>query len=109
MDKDLDGVDPYDPNLPLFMKQKIFIECQRNFFYYIREVIRIQSQGGPYVPYELNRGNLALNFCFTLNLNIYQEQPRQTGKTVGAEAWYSWVYNFGSRNANMVFLNKKHM
>lgn len=108
MDKDLDGVDPYDPTLPLFMKQKIFIECQRNFFYYIREVIRIQSQGGPYVPYELNRGNLALNFCFTLNLNIYQEQPRQTGKTVGAEAWYSWVYNFGSRNANMVFLNKKH-
>lgn len=106
-DKDLANVDPYDPKLPLFMKQKIFIECQRNFFYYIREVVRVQSQGGPYVRYKLDRGNLALNFCFTLSLNVYHEQPRQTGKTVGCEVWYSWVYNFGSRNANMVFLNKK--
>ena len=107
-DQDLANVDPYDPNLPIYLKQKVFIECQRNFFYYIREVVRVQSQGGPYVRYKLDRGNLALNFCLTLNLNIYQEQPRQTGKTVGTEVWFSWVYNFGSRNANMVFLNKKH-
>lgn len=107
-DPELATVDPYDPNLTTRMKQKIFVECQRNFFYYIREVVRIQSQGGPYVRYKLDRGNLALNFCFTLNLNVYEEQPRQTGKTVGTETWYSWVYNFGSRNANMIFLNKKH-
>lgn len=107
-DQDLLNIDPYDPNLPVFMKQKIFIECQRNYWYYVREVVRVQSQGGPYVRYKLDRGNLALNFCFTLNLNIYMEQPRQTGKTVGTEVWYSWVYNFGSRNANMIFLNKKH-
>lgn len=107
-DKDLAGVDPYDQSLPTYMKQKIFLECQRNFWYYVREVVRVQSQGGPYVRYRLDRGNLALNFCFTLNLNIYEEQPRQTGKTVGTNVWFSWVYNFGSRNANMIFLNKKH-
>lgn len=108
LDKDLANIDPRDPNLSPLMKRKIFIECQRNCFYYVREVVRIQSQGGPYVPFKLDRGNLALLFCFSLNLNIYQEQPRQTGKTVGCETWYSWVYNFGSRNANMIFLNKKH-
>ena len=107
-DRDLANVDPYDLNLPTYMKQKIFLECQRNFWYYVREVVRVQSQGGPYVMYKLDRGNLALNFCFTLNLNIYEEQPRQTGKTVGTNVWFSWVYNFGSRNANMIFLNKKH-
>lgn len=107
-DRDLANVDPYDLSLPTYMKQKIFVECQRNFWYYIREVVRVQSQGGPYVRYRLDRGNLALNFCFTLNLNIYEEQPRQTGKTVGTNVWFSWVYNFGSRNANMIFLNKKH-
>lgn len=107
-DKDLAYIDPHDPYLDPYIKQKIFLECQRNFWYYIREVVRVQSQGGPYVRYKLDRGNLALNFCFTLNLNIYQEQPRQTGKTVATEVWYSWVYNFGSRNANMIFLNKKH-
>lgn len=107
-DRDLANVDPYDLSLPTYMKQKIFLECQRNFWYYVREVVRVQSQGGPYVMYKLDRGNLALNFCFTLNLNIYEEQPRQTGKTVGTNVWFSWVYNFGSRNANMIFLNKKH-
>lgn len=107
-DRDLANIDPYDASLPVYMKQKIFIECQRNFWYYVREIVRVPSQGGPYVKYKLDRGNLALNFCFTLNLNIYEEQPRQTGKTVGTEVWYSWVYNFGSRNANMIFLNKKH-
>jgi len=107
-DNDLAYIDPHDINLNAYMKQKVFIECQRNFWYYIREVVRVQSQGGPYVRYKLDRGNLALNFCFTLNLNVYEEQPRQTGKTVATEVWYSWVYNFGSRNANMIFLNKKH-
>lgn len=107
-DPDLANIDPFDPNLPVYMKQKVFLECQRNFWYYVREVVRVQSQGGPYVRYRLDRGNLALNFCFTLNLNIYEEQPRQTGKTVGTNVWFSWVYNFGSRNANMIFLNKKH-
>ena len=107
-DRDLANVDPDDLSLPTYMKQKIFGECQRNFWYYVREVVRVQSQGGPYVRYRLDRGNLALNFCFTLNLNIYEEQPRQTGKTVGTNVWFSWVYNFGSRNANMIFLNKKH-
>lgn len=107
-DQDLLNVDPYDPRLPVYLKQKVFVECQRNYWYYIREVVRVQSQGGPYVRYKLDRGNLALSFCYTLNLNIYMEQPRQTGKTVGSEVWFSWVYNFGSRNANMIFLNKKH-
>ena len=57
-DKDLAYIDPHDPTLPPQMKQKVFLECQRNFWYYIREVVRVQSQG--------------------------------------------------SRNANMIFLNKKH-
>ena len=89
-DQDLAMVDPYDPGLPLYLKQKIFVECQRNFFYYIREVVRVQSQGGPYVRYKLDPGNLALNFCFTLNLNIYEEQPRQTG-CQGCSLFYNKV------------------
>ena len=107
-DPDLANVDPYDPRLSLMMKQKIFVECQRNFFYYCREVVRVQSQGGPYVKYELNRGNLAMNFCLLNNLNIYAEQPRQTGKTITMDVWYSWVYNFGSMNGSILYFNKKH-
>lgn len=107
-DPDLAGIDPFSPNLSTMMKRKIFIECQRNFFYYAREVVRVQSQGGPYVMYNLDRGNLAANFCLLNNLNIYIEQPRQTGKTICMDVWYSWIYNFGSMNASILFFNKKH-
>ena len=107
IDTDLIGIDPHDPRLNLRMKQKIFVECQRNYFYFIRNVVRIPSQGGPPDKYRMNRGMLALNFCLCLNLNIYLELPRQQGKTIGAVIWYLWIYNFGSRDSMIVFLNKK--
>ena len=107
LDKDLIGVDPFDPKLNLRMKQKILVECQRNYFYFIRNVVRIPSSGGPPSKYRMNRGMLAFNFCVALNLDIYLELPRQQGKTIGSICWYLWLYNFGSRDSFMVFLNKK--
>jgi len=107
LDKDLIGVDPHDPRLNVRMKQKILVECQRNYFYFIRNVVRIPSQGGPPDKYRMNRGMLAMNFCLCLNLDIYLELPRQQGKTIGSVVWYLWLYNFGSRDSMMIFLNKK--
>lgn len=71
-DKDLAGVDPFDPNLTPIMKQKILRECMSNFWYFIREVVRIKDEGGAAGSgkrYKLHRGNLALNFGFICNWN----------------------------------------
>ena len=46
LDKDLAGVDPHDPKLNQFMKQKILRECMANYWYFLREVVRIPDQGG---------------------------------------------------------------
>ena len=65
LDPDLAGVNPRDPSLNRLMKQKILRECITNFWYFIREVVRIPTQGGEVgggVRYELNRGNLAFHF-----------------------------------------------
>ena len=56
--------------------------------------------------YELTRANLALNFCMCLNFNIFLEVPRQCGKTVSAAIRYLYIYNFGTTNSKMAFLNK---
>ena len=93
-DPDLIGVDPRDPNLNTVMKRKILRECIINFWYFIREVVRIPDQGGAVgggARYKLHRGNLAMNFLFTLNYNMYVELPRQFGKTVAALCRYLWV------------------
>lgn len=84
-DPDLIGVDPRDPNLSIMMKRKVLRECIINFWYFIREVVRIPDQGGTVgggMRYKLHRGNLAMNFGFMLNWNMFVEFPRQHGKTI---------------------------
>lgn len=58
------------------------------------------------MKYKLTRGNLALSFCQSLNLNIFYEAPRQQGKTVSAAIRYLYIYNFGTTNSKMAFLHK---
>ena len=110
-DRDLAGVDPRDPTLNEMMKAKILRECCINFWYFIREVVLVPMQGGDVgggSRYTLNRGNLAMNWAFILNWNTFLELPRQHGKTIGAVIWYLWVYNFGTTNSEIMFMNKKH-
>ena len=110
-DRDLAGVNPRDPNLNEVMKMKIIRECKINFWYFIREVVLIPVQGGTVgggMRYKLSRANLAMNFGFILNWNMFVEIPRQHGKTISACCWYLWVFLFGTTNSEMMFMNKKH-
>ena len=106
IDPDLDGINPHDPHLNAYMKQKVLRECICNYWYYLRECVRIPDQGGQPVPFKLTRANLAVNFCMALNLNIFEEIPRQQGKTVSAAARYLYVYNFGTTNSKIGFFHK---
>ena len=110
-DPDLMGQDPRDPNLSREMKVKMLREISINYWYFIREIIRIPDQGGTVGSgkrYKLHRGNLALNFGFIHNWNMMLELPRQHGKTISACCWYLWVFNFGTTNSEIMFMNKKH-
>lgn len=109
-DSDLLNVDPRDPRLNLYMKRKVLAECMRNFWYFIREVVRIPVEGGEVgggMYYKLSRANLALNYGFILNWSMFLEQPRQTGKSISTICYYLWQFLFFARNAKMLFLNKK--
>lgn len=110
-DPSLATVNPRDPNITPTQAAAVLRECRRNFWYFIREVVRIPDQGGTIgggMQYKLHRGNLALNFGFVRNWNMFLELPRQHGKTISAVCWYLWVYNFGTTNSQIMFINKKH-
>lgn len=106
-DPDLAGISPHDRNLNTQMKTKVLIECRNNYWYFLREVVRIPDQGGNGTKFELHRGNLALNFCLVYNLNIFLELPRQQGKTLAAVCRYLYLFNFATTNSEITFLNKK--
>ena len=109
LDPDLDGIDPHDKRLSPVMQQKVLRECLNNYWYFLREVVRIPDAGGlgGGAKYKLSRGNLALNFCMTLNLNIFLELPRQQGKTMSALCRYLYLFNFGTTHSEIAFLNKR--
>ena len=74
-DPDLMGVDPRDPLLSRQMKAKIVRECLTNFWYFVREVVRIPVEGGQVgsgARYKLHRGNLAMNYLFVHNYDMFE-------------------------------------
>ena len=105
-DTDLKGVDPHDPNLPLEMKAKVMNEVKANFWYFIREVVRIPVAGGV-KPYEIHRGNLAISWCLYNDLKSIIELPRQNYKSISIAIYYLWVFSYGTINSEMMLMNKK--
>lgn len=99
----LQGVDPYSENLTSEQVVMIVQECKLNMYYYLREVVRIEEQGGGLVPFRMDRGTLAASYHFLNNINFYLMKPRQTGKTVGVLAMLSWAFKFQGPNADMLF------
>lgn len=106
LDPDLAAVDPHDPNLPTHMKMKVLKEVRNNFWYYLREVVRIPTSGPP-SKFELHRGNMAFLYLAIMNINTILLLPRQTGKTIAAASFYVYVYNFRTQNSQISLLNKE--
>ena len=69
LDPDLANIDPHDPNLNVMYKRKVFLECVNNFWYYLREVVRVPTSGEP-SKFILNRGNMAFLYLAIMKINV---------------------------------------
>lgn len=105
----IQGLDPFDENLTEEQKVAIGIECQYNFWYFIREVVRIPPVAGPKpIRYKANRGNLALSWTFMNNIDVALIQPRQTGKSVSTDCIMVWILYIGASNTTISMMTKDH-
>lgn len=110
-DKDLKDVDPFEDDLSDEIRIKILNECIANYWYFVREIVRIPVEGsdaGSGKRYQLHRGNLAIGWSITNNVNFFVELPRQNFKTVSIMIGMLWLYNFGTTNSNMMLIHKDH-
>lgn len=106
---ELAGVDPHDENLDNETKMMIVAECRWNYWYFVREVVRIPPASGPTAsPYQANRGNIALIWSFLNHIDIALIQPRQTGKSVSTDCIMVWVIYIGASNTAINMLTKDH-
>jgi len=107
-DESLIGVDPHSERLTSMQKIAIFKECTLNVWYFLREIIRIPSDGNlDGDPYKLNLGNMSMTYLKTKNKNQIVVLPRQFGKTMGQLAYDTWVLLFAATNANIMYSNKE--
>ena len=103
---ELSGIDPFAPNLPTIIKQKIAIECKLNIWYFLRECVRVPSQGSEASPFIFNRANLGLTWLFTNSITPFLTIPRQVGKTVSTISIMTWVVYIGGRNLSTALFAK---
>lgn len=103
----LQGVDPHSKLLSNETIIDIINECIINPYYFLRECVRIPEQGGPGTPFLLNRGNLALAWCFFNGIDAYLVLPRQIGKTQSTISLIDWAFLLGTTNSEIMFVNKK--
>ncbi|MBB5409316.1 hypothetical protein HDG34_003257 [Paraburkholderia sp. HC6.4b] len=104
---DLQGVDPFSADLTLEQMAAIALECKSNPFYFFREVCRIPVSGtNEAVPFQANRGNIALIWCFFNHLMIFLMMIRQTGKSVAVDSLMVLLLNFICVNTELNLLTK---
>lgn len=94
-DPALKNVDPHeldDDNDPTGdLRFRVGVECKRNVWYFLREVVRLPSPGGDPIQFSLHRGNLAMTWCFFAHIDFNGTQPRQTGKTICAVTLSTYI------------------
>ena len=106
-DPSLQGVDPFDTNIPLQTQLKIAIECKINPWYYFREIARVPAGSGEdAAPLQANRGNIALYWCFFNHVMVFLIQIRQTGKSVSVDELATYLLNIRCRNTDINLLTK---
>src|SRR5574344_310655 len=106
-DESLSGIDVYSKDLSFEQKGRIYAEICRNYWYYLREVCLIPSQGSSQsVHFNLNLGDMAISYCNVNNLSSIVMLPRQIGKTVAEVSFSSWVHLFSTYYTTETYLHK---
>ncbi len=93
-DRELLGIDPHNlQDDSQELRLRIMAECKVNYWYYVREVVRIAQTGSAGTGwYQANRANMALAWVFLNNIVPFLTMPRQQGKTIAAIVLTSWIY-----------------
>ena len=104
---ELIGVDAHNPNLSSEIKAKIILECSYNFWYYLREVVRVPAVSS-IEPSRLrfNRGNISMYWILLNDIDYFLEQVRQTGKSLGADILSGWLMYVRLWNSRLNLITK---
>lgn len=107
VDQSLKGINPYSPYLTIEQMVRIEEEIRINPWFFFREVLRIKPQAGAEgLMFRGDRGNIGAAWLFFNHVTLFWVQPRQTGKSTGADALALYLIYFGAENTRINMLTK---
>ena len=103
----LQGVDPFDPKLTREQMVMIGYECFENPWYFLRECARVPGEGSVVAtPFEANRANIGIWWCFFNHIMTFLIQPRQTGKSFAIDTLDAYLLNIKCKRTKINLLTK---
>lgn len=107
LNPDLQGVDPFDPNLTQEQMAAVKLEAEYNIWYYLRECLRVPPVVGEQGVYlKANRANMSIVWSYCCHMDYMLIQPRQTGKSLISYCIYSWLLYMRYTNARISLVTK---
>jgi len=103
----LQGVDPFSPNLTIEQMGMVALEARANPWYAFRELLKAPGLAGKQASYfEANRGNISLFWCFFNHVMVIVTQMRQTGKSFSVDCLMTLLMNIMCQNTQINLLTK---
>lgn len=81
------GVDPHSTTLTEEQKLMVLHECRQNFWYFVREVCRLNGD----TAFHGNRANISFMWCYLCHITTILILFRQAGKSVSAQVILFWL------------------
>lgn len=106
LDPLLCAVNPFDPNLSFEMKHRVVRECFCNYWYFLREVVRVPVNDIEREPFRLDKASLAINYCMMNNFNTIVETPTTQDETTSVLSRLLWEFLIGTKNSEFAFINR---
>jgi PHIKZ025 len=98
-DQSLKGVDIYKDELDTDTKSRVVRECKINPWYFFRQIARVPAgSGADPEMIRANRAIICMWWCFFARIKVIIIQPRQTGKSIGADFLKVELMNFRNEN-----------
>jgi hypothetical protein len=102
IDKELQGVDPFDPNISQELMLRFALECKNCFWTYIRAIAKTKEAD----RFRANRGNMAMFWLFFNHITTILIQIRQTGKSFSTDTLMTYLLNIACQDTEINLLTK---
>lgn len=100
-------IDPWNDKIVKDYIDDVMEECKNNFWYFAREIVRIQLDDDR-VPFKLDAGNLAMLYASLNGISSWRTNIRQCGSSTSIQIYLLWRMMFNENDKIALAMPHQH-